>query len=65
MAEGKALPIEASKHFNGGPFMNCHCQVFAQSGIWIEELVPVFQKLDSQMATVNAKTVKKLSPNLA
>ena len=65
MATGKVLPVEASKHFNGGPFMCCHTQIFAQTGIWIEELVPVCQKLDSQMAVANAQTVKRLSPNLA
>jgi hypothetical protein len=65
MADGKVLPVEASRHFNGGAFMCCHTQIFAQTGVWIEELVPVFQKLDSQLARANAKTVKALSPNLA
>ncbi len=31
-------------------FMDCHQAVFAKTGIWIEELVPVFQKLDANLA---------------
>lgn len=33
--------------FNGGTFMECHQAIFASTGIWVEELVPVFQKLDT------------------
>jgi len=35
--------------FNGGSFMNCHTAIFAETGIWIKELVPVFQKLDAML----------------
>src|SRR5262245_20758846 len=43
--------------FNGGAFMTCHTAVFAQTGIWIEELVPVFQRLDAHLAvTVDRQT---------
>lgn len=35
--------------FNGGAFSECHQAVFAQTGIWIDELVPVFQKLDAHL----------------
>ena len=51
-----------AEKFNGGAFMNCHCIVFAQTGIWIQELVPVFRKLDAHLAVTNEKTVKHLSP---
>ena len=27
--------------------MCCHVKTFQQTGIWVEELVPVFQKLDA------------------
>jgi len=37
-------------HFNGGNFMQCHREFFAATGVWIEELVPVFQKLDATLA---------------
>lgn len=37
------------KRFNHGSFMECHCKVFAETGIWIKELVPVFQKLDAML----------------
>jgi hypothetical protein len=47
--------------FNGGAFMCCHTNIFAQTGIWIEDLVPVFQRLDAHLAVVNDKQVKALS----
>lgn len=47
---------ELAGRFNGGAFMTCHTAIFAQTGIWIEELVPVFQKLDAHLA-VNAERV--------
>lgn len=37
--------------FNGGTFMECHKLIAAETGIWIEDLVPVFQKLDAALAT--------------
>ena len=36
---------------NGGTFMWCHQGVFAATGIWVDELVPVFQKLDAILIT--------------
>jgi hypothetical protein len=36
--------------FNGGTFMDCHRQVFEATGIWVEELVPVFERLDAMVA---------------
>lgn len=36
---------------NGGSFMQCHTAFFAATGIWIPELVPVFQKLDAALLT--------------
>jgi hypothetical protein len=32
---------------SGGTFTECHMTVQRQTGLWIEELVPVFQKLDA------------------
>jgi len=36
--------------FNGGTFMECHQKIFAAYGVWVEELVPVFQKFDAMVA---------------
>ena len=36
---------------NGGSFMQCHTAFFAATGIWIPELVPIFQKLDAMIVT--------------
>jgi len=44
---------------NGGTFMGCHKALFEATGIWIDELVPVFQKLDAALAT------RDLRPQLA
>jgi hypothetical protein len=44
---------------NGGTFMACHKALFETTGIWIDELVPVFQKLDAALAT------RDLRPQLA
>jgi hypothetical protein len=33
----------------GGTFMDCHTAVYQSTGIWIEDLVPVFQKLDAHL----------------
>jgi hypothetical protein len=51
--------------FNGGAFMCCHTHVFAETGVWIEELVPVFQKLDAQLSVTNDRQVRLLSPQFA
>jgi hypothetical protein len=48
------LPAELAKAldtFNGGSFMECHTAIFEATGIWIEELVPVFQRLDAMLVT--------------
>ena len=34
----------------GGVFMDCHHAIRAATGIWVEELVPVFQKYDALLA---------------
>ncbi len=65
LAEGTAPHVRVSDRFNGGSFMDCHCRIFAETGIWIEELVPAFQKLDAHLAAANEKTVKTLSPDFA
>jgi hypothetical protein len=36
---------------NGGSFMECHTAFYAATGMWIPELVPVFQKLDAALVT--------------
>jgi hypothetical protein len=35
---------------NNKTFMDCHHEIFAKTGIWIEELVPIFQKLDANLS---------------
>jgi hypothetical protein len=50
--------------FNGGAFMCCHTKIFAETGVWIEELVPVFQKLDANLAITTERQVRVLSPTL-
>ena len=50
--------------FNGGAFMCCHTKIFAETGVWIEELVPVFQKLDANLAVTTERQVRVLSPSL-
>lgn len=51
--------------FNGGAFMCCHTHIFAETGIWIEELVPAFQRLDAHLAANNEQIVRELSPDFA
>jgi hypothetical protein len=65
LAHDKAPQVKVGAHFNAGSFMDCHCRVFAETGIWIEELVPVFQRLDAHLAVANEKTVRSLSPKFA
>jgi hypothetical protein len=66
LSRKEAAEVEALVgSFNGGSFMCCHTQIFAQTGIWIEELVPVFQKLDAHLATTAERQVKQLSPRFA
>jgi hypothetical protein len=38
---------------NGGSFMECHTKIYEETGIWIPELVPVFEKLDTMLAVGN------------
>jgi hypothetical protein len=65
LAQGEAPKVEFGAHFNGGPFMDCHCRVFDETGIWIEQLVPAFQKLDAQLAVASETRVRELSPEFA
>ncbi len=51
--------------FNGGAFMCCHTRIFSETGVCIEELVPVFQKLDATLGVVNDRQVRLLSPQSA
>lgn len=60
-AQAKNLTVEQFKSFSqpdiwasltnikSGTFMDCHRKIFSETGIWIEELVPVFMKLDAQL----------------
>jgi hypothetical protein len=36
---------------NGGSLMECHKLLFAATGIWMPELVPIFQKMDALLMT--------------
>lgn len=33
----------------GGSYSECHTAFFEQTGIWIPELVPIFQKMDAMI----------------
>lgn len=49
----RIVPAEVESllgQFNGGSFMKCHQAIREQYGIWIPELVPVFQRLDAALA---------------
>ncbi|WP_068082589.1 hypothetical protein [Polycladidibacter stylochi] len=35
------------KNVKTGSYSGCHCAFFEATGIWIPELVPVFQKMDA------------------
>ncbi|MEJ1969320.1 MAG: hypothetical protein WDN03_11915 [Rhizomicrobium sp.] len=35
---------------NFGTFGECHTAIFKETGIWVPELVPVFQRLDALLA---------------
>jgi hypothetical protein len=35
---------------SGKSFTACHCKIFEKTGIWVEELVPIFKKLDANLA---------------
>jgi hypothetical protein len=45
-AGGKEIN-EVFSRVRTGSFSACHCLFFEATGIWIPELVPVFQKLDA------------------
>ncbi len=64
LARGESPEVHALiGKFNGGPFMCCHTAIFAETGIWIEELVPVFQRLDAHLASTSERQLRVLSPN--
>lgn len=42
---------EVLSRLNGGSFMECHKLIAKETGIWIEDLVPVFQRLDAALVT--------------
>jgi hypothetical protein len=47
------LPGEIEKlvsEFNGGSFMECHKMIYERTGVWVDDLVPVFQRLDAALA---------------
>lgn len=47
--------------FNGGTYMACHVAFYEATGIWIPELVPVFQKMDAMAALGPAVKPSELS----
>lgn len=62
LEEFKAVPApeawQALRAFKGGAllrdcptFSDCHVRVREETGLWIEELAPVFQKLDAVIAS--------------
>ena len=48
-AESQPRVWEALERVSGGTFMQCHLRVLEETGIWIEELTPVFAKLDANL----------------
>jgi hypothetical protein len=38
------------KDLNAGTFGDCHTAIYEKTGVWVPELVPVFQKLDAMLA---------------
>jgi hypothetical protein len=34
---------------NAGAFGDCHTQIHKETGVWIPELVPVFERLDAML----------------
>lgn len=62
--EKRALSLEEFKHLaqpevwrqlkvdaaSGKTFSACHVAIFEKTGIWVEELVPIFKKLDANLA---------------
>ena len=54
----RELPAEVEgllSRVNGGSFMKCHAAIYRETGIWIEELVPVFQRLDATLGLADAR----------
>jgi hypothetical protein len=52
------LPPEVERllgDFNGGSFMQCHTRIYEQTGVWIDDLVPVFQRLDAALGLSDAR----------
>jgi hypothetical protein len=65
LEDTEAPKVDFGARFNGGAFMDCHRAVYAETGVWIDELVPVFQRLDAHLAAASEKTVRELSPQYA
>jgi len=49
-AWAKLRKVDSKLFRNCKNFSDCHIQVQKETGMWIEELVPVFQKLDASLA---------------
>ena len=47
---GDAEVNKLMERFNGGTYMACHVAFYEATGVWIPELVPVFQKMDAMTA---------------
>ena len=50
--EFKALQVPSDVEalvgkINGGSLMDCHLALYKATGIWMPELVPIFQKMDA------------------
>lgn len=52
------LPGEVERligEFNGGSFMKCHTEIYERTGVWVDDLVPVFQRLDAALSLSDAR----------
>ncbi|MES2155531.1 MAG: hypothetical protein V4510_10390 [bacterium] len=58
---GSADVNKLMTRITGGSYSGCHNCFYQATGIWIPELVPVFQKLDAMMALRGPVTPKELS----
>lgn len=50
-AKGPEGLEDVLSRINGGTFMDCHKLIAQETGVWIEDLVPVFQRLDAALAS--------------
>ena len=48
-SENDAAIQKVMGRFNGGTYMACHVAFYEATGIWIPELVPIFQKMDAMV----------------